>query len=1189
MKSIISLIIIVFIFNVTLSCTTTPFDYKISNVHCYQNSLKNGNVGIKMKQDDYSYTLSPDSKIILIDSNNVVYYNINGSVEYTLTWTHNSDSSCSGSEIIKQESAVFEYSQPKCRYSAGSISYSGPAASHIVDGRPITLPYVNSIENSHEIVTTFDSDPSESCIMTFHFYELSDKGYPDLSITDDECNSKSGSIHVNNYEKFTSVSLYDKANDEVYQPSTGLFKNLESGQYFLQLESKECDQQRIPITISTSFPQFNIVQGSIGACPTNSSFKIQYDTDKYNFNIKIDDVVLSDSTFYLNGSRSFLLDLINPQCSFSSLMNVPDPILDVQYSINHPKDCISGDPTVSLIYDETVITDLEIKDEFGNNQVLLSNSKSFSAKYNQAYSIYSPCHSFTYIWIKPTPVHSSLVYKLSQQPTICGDTFNMFIYNYLDYDKVSIKGTNLIMDTNGWISNLTTSTYTFLIEYSSCKGPITEQVLDFTVEPDLSDLQETWSILENPICNLSKGKIQYKFNSPSLNLQGSVVTLFLPNSNIELTASASKPGCSISKKSNWYSPSIYNNDNINRFKVEIIKETSCLYSSDASVMIINSLKSFTPIFFWVENDVQVTPSFANSTHYKLDGFSFGRQTLQIKYIGCDTNEYQLSFDIKSNSTFKLDYSIQSINQCDKNDASITINNDLSIFSNYGLIDEPISSTGIFSQLSSRMYQLEFNLLDGTCKGIENIYIPTDGMNLTPDIRNIKLPTCENSDDGIVQLEYMIDQSNNRLIVDSIYDIKTNKTYTSGIIGENNLKSGTYNLIATSGHCSWRVDHILPLQETPSFSYEIVSHSETGLCNINSFIQFKSNSQVEIDRVEAPLATNIDGSVVYGNFAGSTFDAYIHYGGKSKCMSSIQVKDPFKRIEKQGPLITLEKTDCTSNILGGKVVIDNSIGYKIDWLSLSPNENSQLNLPLLPSNLMYMDLSTGCKRSIPLISVNDGFDIKITNETCYGGNDGIVDVSSDNGVYKMISNLSFSTFYKQPSIVNNQFGYLSTGETILYKQMKSNPFCLMSEKISIVGKEPVLELISSQLCDDTYNGGQIINNINVNVENVSYNISGGDTNIISNNKTVNVVNGNYYTVATIQDSKCKRILTSDIVSVQFDKCESSTKNNNNRKLILGLAIGLPLGIAFIAAIVVTIIVLKKKKTANSPNVKLGKMK
>ncbi|KAF2075142.1 hypothetical protein CYY_003532 [Polysphondylium violaceum] len=1076
--------------------------------------------------------------------NLMLYYTLEVGTTYTLTYNFTSEVGCVSTEEIVAQGPKLVFEQPKCRYSLGSVDYVGEnvlpqPVSFSVDAVTQTLPYQFLAGQGHDFKIEYGD---VSCGKTIILYEDTNKGYPLLTVKHDICNGGVGSVILVNHNEYISFALQvQNSPSNLTTINTGQWSSLTAGSYTLLLQSKSCGLQQVPIFIENGFPKFHFTMSPYKGCPSTPLVNIVFDDPTIN---PIDFAYVYVGTQmtlpFTAPSQYFDLEIRGAQCSTITTLYIPDIVLDVHYTIeNASVDGYCGDALFTLVYNETLYTGLSVTDR-NNNPVTLTN-KQFVGPYNSQFTIRDSCQSNSAIQIlAPIPVP---IIKTVDKLEKCGDTTDLYIYNYLDFENVTLflgeSSEFLYSDPDGYIRNTTTVQYYVSYYLKGCRVPAYGQGIDQEIQPFNDQVEFLYTITKNPVCN-RQGEITFYIHYPPLDLFSKNKTVsFTPDQFINMYHYIEIYGCLVQR-----------GITIDPYRFEAgapdvivtqFNDIGCRYMSNASIY-IESEFSISYILFKDETGQSPPKAYypestiSNSTHYGFTYLPFGERDIVIVFGDCSDIVKIQHINLKASSSFELKYSITPITNCQVQDGSITVENPSQFTYLYIYPSRDPAINGVFNNLASDVYHVFIDVASETCYGNVSIHVPT-AVQANIHFQTVTNPTCKSESNGAI---LVFPKSKD----DSIFYSVSKLARDDGVTQYGNafwdLKQGVHNFTVYSMSCSWRASTNVTA-EVPSFKYRVLSQTEVGSCDYKTFIQFYSeNPNVVISSISQSL--NLQGdtldNIIYGRPSGGTSFFTIFYAS-SDCSQEIMVENIDYSFDTpdQVPTVT---PDCSSSTFGPSLVLDANYNVAFSASGVYLDDFQYDHIPSL-ENLVYTHFSTGCQANVNAreISTYQPNPV-IVNETCYGAVDGTaaVAITGSQIFYQTISpnsngySLTFPIQDTSSSLIT--FSHFTTTGFGIMRTHKDNPYCVDTSLHNVDGFEPSVSLQSTGVCDASNTGsrteGQIVNELDVEgLNQITYTLNGTSSQspVFSDNKV-----GNYTSIVTIDDPRCKRIFKNDVQVAQL---------------------------------------------------------
>ncbi|KAF2070260.1 hypothetical protein CYY_008420 [Polysphondylium violaceum] len=1053
--------------------------------------------------DGYSFTITPNTSWSEIDNQDYIYHLAAGA-NYTLEWKHATDSSCDGAEIFSVPNPHFVISQPKCRYSRGTVTFDNPDL----------IPFDADCQDEPCEVSIQDQDldlnyhnSNIDCVFKPAFYELSDK-YPNLRVQDSYYYKDSGSIQLYDLSKYSSWNLTfgDNPNQNLPESSAGLWIDLKPTTYSLNLQSDECDLQIIPIEIAPSWPSFYLEFGNNIECPRNSSMKL----------------IIDDADFFAKGCQAYINsysagngqsvyfneyspEKIEVKFLWNSEMMLkdmyrPDIMGDIQYSV----DSCTG--IVTLHYDEALYPDVYAYD----GKKLPVTDKKFKLTDNAAY-VESPCH-FSKVYIN---IRSSILpaYEITKPQQFCGDSMDVFVANYYEFEELTLGEDDLEHDGHGNFKNIPASFHdTISLNYKANQCYETQSIdIPFRSYEPL-EYEEIIEIVKYPACSLP-GIVSYTIRDIKRNVYSQKqIQSFYTSSLVSLSTSFDN-NCSQIFTTDWFSPDIqkYHNSFPNDL-YSITKNATCKYSNDGSIL-FKLNPGFKVLNILINNIVYNSTTDLNGVNF--NGLPYGEYEIIIKTDKC--SPFYQTISISTTNLWEFPAVVTPVTgDCSVSNGKITY--DTSIFTS----TTPVSN---FAALNSGYHQIDFALSNGSCSGSANIYVPT-ATGTVPNAKILAQPSCEYSDDGVVKVTIVnLGQESSPTSV----QLKSFNTSTNTFT----LKGGNYNFMVYNNSCSWPLNVVLKARDVQFKVNYIMDNNDE--CNQKTFV-----SVTPMDKNITINDISTDSEVThYSNFIfsfnpimfGKNRQFFINYN--DHCLKTVTIQDTQDMFQKiSWPSIQAKYVDC------GGVSTQNTVADITNKknMTIYQNDNSIRNM-YLPTYSFYrsyftaIDMPSKCSKEINFNNFNIGpISKSISKPICPGSNDGSILVNLDpKSNYYQLWDSDYSHLPVESSSKLNTYKNISNREYSLVKSLKSNLFCTVLEPINIEVNEPTVSLGLLGLCDasnsDIMRG--VTNTLSISTTNVTYNING----VLSTNPVFkNLSPGNYSSTATIYNSVCKRVIKSNTVLV-----------------------------------------------------------
>ncbi|KAF2068423.1 hypothetical protein CYY_010252, partial [Polysphondylium violaceum] len=352
------------------ACFLDPFEYD-AYLDC-----DNTNLGLLSGLDIpyqplFNFTITPTPPSYTLSSGDVFNYILSTSVNYTLEWKSEADSTCDGKDYLFTPNPYFAVSQPKCRLSQGSITFVKPDDLDFNSASCLDAPCNVTFTNNKNPVVTYQ-DNSITCSFNPIIYELSDS-YPNIKVQDSYAYVSTGSVQLLDSSKYSKWTL-DYKGQSITETSPATWTNLvgNARTYNLTLESIDCGVQIIPIQIQNTWPDFYLEYGTNTTCPRNSSISIIFNdpaiftTSPVQVTAAGIPITQNGQSFYLNNIQSSTFTVSNFYHTLTYHRTAYTATLfgDIQYSI---EPCTG---LVTLYYNEAIYTDVYVIDEDDNHIVV---------------------------------------------------------------------------------------------------------------------------------------------------------------------------------------------------------------------------------------------------------------------------------------------------------------------------------------------------------------------------------------------------------------------------------------------------------------------------------------------------------------------------------------------------------------------------------------------------------------------------------------------------------------------------------------------------------------------------------------------------------------------------------------------------------------------------------------------------
>ncbi|KAF2070262.1 hypothetical protein CYY_008422 [Polysphondylium violaceum] len=1087
-----------------LQCSESSFGLKgsFAVLHSYKNK-------------GYSFSFSPEVKDFNIGYKGT-YYSLTPGLNYTVTWQHETDPTCNNVTYVYVPQSTFEISQPKCRYSQGSVKF--------IPDNNMNSPYISaSCQDAPCNFTRFQdasylySDTSRNlyCFYGTPYYELSDK-YPNLKVQDSYYYNSSGSIQLFDLSKYTFVNLTKNGNSSFLIPdspvNSGNWINLDGREsYNLYLESSDCGVQNIPIYISQRWPDYYFEFGKNESCPRNFTIKmVNEDPNIYEqVEVIVDGqrVIQKDQLVFRADPTSNSIEtnfvLIGDSNVGANLNTYAPNILgDVHYSV---------DPytrLVTLYYNDTLINDLYAMNGEYNIEIV---NKTFNLPEGSVF-IESPCH-FAKIYITlPPPTLPS--FTITKPQEYCGDTFDVYVANYMDFEQLTIGPEEYEHDGYGYFRNINPSEG-FINYLSNGYDEVLSVNFELT-QYKPGEYEEIIDIISYPACSKS-GNVSYTLRDIKRNiLSQTTYFTFYPLGSIYLITSFH--GCNQDIGTTWISPNIENNKNNfpKEFYPIVLKNTTCKYSNDGSLL------------FPTNPTIQINPIKVNGITYQgtstLAGFVF-------ENLPYGTNDYILESSmcqfveaifIGTDNDWELPVTVTPVTgDCTVANGGISYNS--SIFSDFS-----VANAQNINQLASDYYHLDFTLTNGTCFGSTKVYVTSNVQQYYPSGKILTQPSCDSVMDGVVQL--FVNDKNGKSFT------PTRSTYNlqSDIFSVYTVQSGQSDFVIYKDVCSWKLGLSI-VSRDPEFIYSHISDNLESCSQQTIYSIVPKDKNITINDVTSDQSLEKFSNNLFA-YPSTSFGLSKHFMIRynSYCLKTIIV-DAVKdlRINIPWPTINIPSTDCTDPSVQNKVAqISNPSN-----MTLCANEETyslkNLYVPTYHTDSAYFfaqDRKTSCFKNVYYNSANIGkVPNTVTKPTCPGGDDGGIQPSfNPDSLYQL-----FDNEYNILPIGSNSNTYknISNTQYNLIRSFLNNPFCSVVENIKVEVDEPTVSLSSVGVCDASNTAigdvGVVTNTLSITTTNVTYNLNG---HVSTNPVFKGLSAGDYSSTVTIYNSVCKRTIKSNSVSV-----------------------------------------------------------
>ncbi|KAF2068443.1 hypothetical protein CYY_010231, partial [Polysphondylium violaceum] len=1096
-----------------LSCSQPPFRYELGRSCDMKNYGLIGTLYISSPQR-YTFTLSPNADYT-VDTDGY-YYTLSPNINYTIEWKSYDNSLCNGKNYAFTPNPHFAISQPKCRFSQGTVTFVKPEGLDFLDvsceNAPCNVTFANkaSYEYSYE-------DLEVECDFTPAIYELTDS-YPNLKVQDSYYYNKTGSIQLIDKSKYTNwILTYDEDDTPIPEstPSSATWVGLQTAYYFLTLESSTCGIQRIPIKIDYTWPNYYIEYGTNATCPRNASVKINFDDPNIWDSPAVQ--ILIDGHLITKGKSFYLGDFQDSQSSlqfnyhsdtFYNPISHPSMIGDIQYTV---------DPCtrlVTLYYNETLYSDIYAMDDDGNQLVITDKTFTIPSIYSYP-TIESPCF-FTSKTIRISqPVRP--IYKIVKPQQFCGDTMDVVVLNYYEFESLEMG--DVQHDGQGLFKNVIPNNSVLNFKNNGCYEFDTFSIP--TLAYTFDQVEEIIEIISYPSCN-NNGNVSYTVKDVKNNILSEIrYFAFTPSQSLALSTQFSE-NCSQSFSTQWLAPAVRKYVNTFPGTISVIKNTTCKYSNDAQIEFETNFLSVTSI---VINGVIYEPSFSDAV-VRFNGIPYG--TYQITISSSDCVDYYETISIGTDNDWEFPAIVSPVT----GDCSIP-NGGISFDSSILAPIDALQSSLIANNLPSGYQTISFQLKNGTCSGSVNIFVPTASDSYATS-KIYSQPSCSENHDGYVK--FSVNDKNGNEFAPTGVELNSN-SFTGNIF---NLGEGSYNFIVKNSSCAWPVSVSMKAIE-PEFTFKkIVDTFEK--CEQKTFVSITPSSHnIYVDAITSGYSPLLQYSnnvyAYYPQTFSNTRQIFITYN--QVCVKALRVEettDLSGTIE--WPTVTVPSVDCTDpsvqNSLAQVINPTNMMlyagGFSVDHMYV-PKYNF-MSLFGFTAN----DKKSGCQKTFNLNTYNQGIVAKtITKSTCPGSIDGKIqiDVDPNSNMYNVyqVMDYGFDFLPVTSGSKLNSFSNITNIEYNLVRSFRNNPFCSVVENVNIVVDEPFVSLSSTGLCDasDTPIGdvGVVTNTLSITTTNVTYNLNGHfSTNPVFKGLSA----GDYSSTVTIYNSVCRRVIQSNSVSV-----------------------------------------------------------
>ncbi|KAF2068421.1 hypothetical protein CYY_010253, partial [Polysphondylium violaceum] len=1090
------------------ACTEPRMEYLRE---CTQDKLGIQSTLLFYNQQQYDYSITPTATATAAIEG--FYFALLPDVNYTLEWKSSTNSSCNGTSFFLTPNPHFIISQPKCRYSLGSATFVKP------DGLDYNMASCDStpcnISFGNQLSTPFYYEDREvECVYNPAVYELTDS-YPNLKVQDTYIYNNTGSIQLLDTSKYTNWTLtYDEDDTPIPEsaPSSATWENLKSREYTLILKSSDCGIQRIPVEVSSTWPNFYINYGKNAECPRNTSVQINFDDPNIlaqgnGVAVSIDGkpIVQNEQSVYLNSFNvsEFEVHFSYDGSSYLKVASTPIIIGDIQYTI---------DPCtrlVTLYYNETLYPDVSAKTDNGD---LVITDKTFTVPSDRNAIIESRCF-FSPVSIRVLPLVQPS-FKIVRPQKFCGDTKDVLIVNYYDFEEITMGDMGDIQhDGHGLFKNVFSKDSYINYKINGCFNHNS-----FFVDSEiysLDQVEETIEIVSYPSCN-GFGNVSYTIRDIENNIVSHTSYTYYQLSQ-PTVISTLFPNCQQVFSKMWYPPFI--EKYVHNFPgiITVEKNSTCMYSNDAEILIAGN---HSPIDNIVVKGVSFYPLSLSEKGLLFKGLPYGDYDIKIKSIIC--SDYYVSISIGTNNHWEFPAVVTPVTgDCTVANGAITY--DTSIFSD---ITDPQS----YTNLQSGFQQIIFELSNSTCSGVAIVYVPTYTGSFASDIV-LGQPSCVGNNDGYVQL-----------LVNSQSLVQSTPTAVelNGIVSSNNfynLYEGEYNFIVYNNTCSWPHKVSLKVNE-PGFTFNKIGDT-LDECKQKTFISITpSSSSVFVNAITSNDVLDQYSNNTYAyypeNFA-KTRQLFIQYN--SVCMKVLRIGETNDLSANIAwPTFRVPNIDCTDpSVQNSAVQITNPSNMKLYPYGQSTFSIKSLYSPKYRNVDMAataQDYKSKCLKNLYLQNVNQGTVAKtLTKASCPGSIDGKIQIDVDPklNVYQVLNYYDFIPVESGSKL--NTYNNITNSEYNLVRSFRNNPFCLVTETLNIVVDEPTVTLSSVGVCDASNtaigDAGVVTNNLSIKTTNVTYNLNG---HVSTNPVFKGLSAGNYNSTVTIYNSVCRRVIQSNSVSV-----------------------------------------------------------
>ncbi|KAF2070202.1 hypothetical protein CYY_008478 [Polysphondylium violaceum] len=1066
----------------------------------------------------FSQELQPQIATYAVNKGPVYFLPHGG--EYTLSWSFSNRPECANSTTIVPIITSFVVNHPKCRFSQGNFNFINPSSDFTYTQYPSYL---------------YTQVAGLGCERNVVYYELSD-AYPNLKIENTQCHKSTGSVQVLNDGAYSVMKLLLPDGAPIPTPSPGLWTQLSHHQqYTLALESDQCGDQFIPIDVFPNIPKFELVFHKNESCPTNSSVSVAFE-DPTVFDlldsITINGVAYTGEPYYFDFTSDINLALSLNGCSYARQMGKPYLIPDVHYTIEQ---CKNYNSTVNLIYDENVITDLQVSAGTNNSfsPVNVAN-KQFELNENQDQFYYSSqCYSSAIVQIS-SPVLPIVV--IENPPQQAGDLFDIFVSNYMDFFELYLENTSLAYTKadQGWMRNIVaTDTYNLKYRVDGC-ARYSLPISYFSGYLD-SSFQDIITVISPGTCN-RRGLVSFK-SYYGIYPSEETISLFAPGELHTLTTTFPQQfpwGSSRSKL--WTAPPDPWSFEQPNFNITVSKNCSCKYSNDGEIK-ITYMSDFVILAIEIDG-IGYYPA-GDGYSYIFSGLPCGELRVEVFEDLCSYRYYMIQ--MYSNSDFEIEYTTF---PADPGEYNGGLKFNASQFSTLvGPNGVLLQYSGEFFNQQQNIYKFIFVTADLSCSGSFYALIPTT-VPATVEVIPYTRPFCKKSLSGAFGVS-LFDDNSVPIPISSIVNMKNGKIVN--IATPPVVPAREYNYAIRSPSVVRLLNYDL-IEQDIEFSYNILSEmGSPNSCQVWVFVELiPSVDNFVVDGVFAnhyPLskATNL---FKYESRGESSFTVEIYYG--TGCSKSLVIERNLQDkyiLKNDWPNLSVTQNNCSDpDSINNIVEVHKGSGRVQSSLStMSADLNGKFVQTSLGGSsadeITFRDPYSFCTITKTIPQTYSTSTVTVKKGICPTSNDGTIDLPIDTNtqqaLVKEVISEQTSTLPVASSTSLNVFTGVRNSTFTILKTFKTNSFCSILESVQVTVDEPRVESVASVgACHideiSLVNGGQIINTLSINTSSVTY--SAGGISSIDDPVIKGLASGEYSSTVTINNKICKRVLLSNTVTV-----------------------------------------------------------